>query len=744
MNDGHARAERRARPGVGLRQLPGPGSETRWPSEVRWLMILCWAFLASSLSGQNIPVIRPKAGPAYRGDRLLLVPRRGAEKELKELHRQQGTRVLHSFPAIGGLQVIELPPGAEPREVARRFRGSGHVQTAELDHWIEAAALPDDPGVTTGSQWHLNNTGLLGGTIGADIHALEAWNVLNNASNIVVAVIDSGCRQTHEDLAANLWVNPAEIPGDGQDNDGNGIIDDIHGINGVTSTGNPEDDAGHGTHVSGIIGAVGNNGRGGSGVAWKVQVMPCKFLTPSGGSESSLIQCLDYARDKGARIINCSFVAPASAISSSLSNAFWSVRNAGIIVVAAAGNFGSSGGGGGVNIDLDPQFPASFPMDNIVVVTGTTRRDEFSGYNFGTNTVHLGAPGTEIYSTYFGFDSNYGTLSGTSMAAPCVSGALALMRARFPGLNYRQLISRLLQTVEPLPSLAGRCSTGGRLNLARALGMGSFTWQFAGFDWVPTNGMTPLVLSADGVSLAQALPFGFSYFGETQNQVYVGANGLLGFTNVALGISANSDLPSAALPNAVLCPLWDDLNPELGGSIWFGQLGAAPNRRVIITWADVPHAITAGEQTRFTFQALLHETGEITFQYLDVETGRSSLVGGKSATVGLEDGTGLAGLRCTFNGSPFLVTNQMALLFTQESWPVLPASLSLTAPPSPGLTTLLMSAQPGRSCVLSGSDDFVNWTPLVTNLIPASGVSVWGESWPSARPQRFYRTELAP
>jgi len=306
---------------------------------------------------------------------------------------------------------------------------------------------------------------------------------------------------------------------------------------------------------------------------------------------------LALARDKGARIINCSFVAPASAISSSLSNAFWSVRNAGIIVVAAAGNFGSSGGGGGVNIDLDPQFPASFPMDNIVVVTGTTRRDEFSGYNFGTNTVHLGAPGTEIYSTYFGFDSNYGTLSGTSMAAPCVSGALALMRARFPGLNYRQLISRLLQTVEPLPSLAGRCSTGGRLNLARALGMGSFTWQFAGFDWVPTNGMTPLVLSADGVSLAQALPFGFSYFGETQNQVYVGANGLLGFTNVALGISANSDLPSAALPNAVLCPLWDDLNPELGGSIWFGQLGAAPNRRVIITWADVPHAITATSTT---------------------------------------------------------------------------------------------------------------------------------------------------
>jgi subtilisin family serine protease len=638
---------------------------------------------------------------------------------------------------MGDVEILELPPGADARDFVSRYQRSGHVAAAHLDHWIEPAALPDDPAVAMGTQWHLNNLGLNGGLVGADIHAAVGWDTLNSASNIIVAVMDSGVRQTHEDLAANLWVNPAETP-DGDDNDGNGIVDDIHGINAILDSGNPEDDTGHGTHVCGIIGAVGNNGIGSCGVAWRVQLMACKFLGPTGGSESSLIKCLDYARDKGARIINCSFTAPASAISISLSNAFLSVRNAGIIVVAAAGNSGA-------NIDVQPQFPASFPMDNIIAVTSTTRADGFSGFNYGATTVHLGAPGSDIYSTSFGFDSNYGTMSGTSMAAPCVAGAVALVRARFPGLNYKQVISRVLATVDPLPSLVGRCRTGGRLNLARALGLGDFTPQPAAFSWVPTNGMTSISLTDNGVSSPVALPFVFRYYGRTYSQIYVGANGLLGVTNFGLSSTANLDLPTSAAPNGIVCPYWDDLNPDLGGSVWVGSVGLAPNRKAVVSWVAVPHVVTTGGSlTPLTFQVVLHESGEIAFQYLEVERGRSDLIAGKSASVGVEDETGLAGTRYAFNGSPVLLTNNSAILFSPRDAPTVSPSLRGVAAPQGDQYPLLLAGSPGRTYVVSGSANLADWTPLATNVLSASGLSTLLVPIPDASPQYFFRTEVRP
>src|SRR5206468_8748732 len=125
-----------------------------------------------------------------------------------------------------------------------------------------ASLAPNDPRYLDGTLWGLNNTGQSGGLSGADINAPEAWNTLHSASNIVVAVIDSGVRTTHQDLADNLWTNPGELPGNGVDDDKNGIVDDVHGINAINDTGDPIDEAGHGTHVAGIIGAVGDNGVG--------------------------------------------------------------------------------------------------------------------------------------------------------------------------------------------------------------------------------------------------------------------------------------------------------------------------------------------------------------------------------------------------------------------------------------------------------------------------------------------------
>jgi len=691
--------------------------------------------LPSLVAAGEPVVIRPAHGPAYRADQIFVLPKPGRAHALAKVHQQNGAKLLKSFPALGGVQLLSLPPGADAMEYVARYQRNSNVTLAHVDHWIEAAAIPNDPTVGSGTQWHLNNTGLNGGVPGADIHALTAWDTLHSASNIIVAVIDSGARLTHEDLAANLWVNPAETPGNGIDDDGNGFIDDIHGINAVTGTGSPDDDAGHGTHVAGILGAVGNNGVGVSGVAWQVQLMLCKFLSVNGGSESGLLTCLDYARSKGAKVINCSFVAPPSSISPTLSNAFVTVRDAGIIVVAAAGNTGA-------DIDLDPQYPASFGLDNIVVVTATTRTDGFAGYSYGPNTVDLGAPGFEIYSTYFGFDSDYATISGTSMAAPCVSGAIALLRTRFPSLNYRQVIERVLATVDPLPSLAGRCRTGGRLNLARALGSGDLELRAAAFSWVPTNGMSLLTLSGDAVSASIPLPFTFDYFGQPRTAIFIGANGLLGFSDLGEQTADNTDIPQSTLPNGLICPFWDDLNPASGGQIWTGALGTAPNRKFVVSWVDVPHAVTTGGETRYTFQAILHETGDVTFQYLQVQSGRNTLVSGKSATVGLEDDTGLVGVRYSYNGSPSLLTNRQAILFAPRGAALQPPSLDGVLSGASDYS-IVISAQPASRCVLSASSDLLNWLPLSTNLIPASGFTSFQDHLATAVP-RFYRVENRP
>ncbi len=414
------------------------------PSKISWKSIpgarpigLSLLFSISfTCLAQEPELVRPPDGPAYREGRILIIPKAGRAAALGRFHGQTGARLRKAFPRLGNIHVLDLPRGVSARDAVARYRQSGHVETVGLDYWIEATAVPNDPRFASGEQWHLNNLGQNGGSADADIDAPEAWNIQNSASNIIVAVIDSGIRLSHQDLTNNLWINPGEIPGNGLDDDANGIVDDVHGINAINNTGLPTDDTGHGSHVSGIIGASGNNGTGVSGIAWRVRIMPCKFLSGSGGVLSDLVQCLDFARSKGAKVINCSFETPT--FDSVFSNAFWNLRADGIIVVAAAGNSGSDN-------DVAPKYPASFAMDNIVAVMATSRTDGYEGYNYGLRSVHLGAPGIGglagqygILSTYYRSDTDYAYLSGTSMAAPCVSGAVALLLAKFPGLTYDQ------------------------------------------------------------------------------------------------------------------------------------------------------------------------------------------------------------------------------------------------------------------------------------------------------------------
>ena len=426
---------------------------------------------SSDSGGRAVEAARPARSA---DDRVVVRVKEG--RDLDALHRQLGTRgrklFRHATRGRGpDLEVIELPRGRR-EEVLAALRASGLVGYAEPDYRMKALIEPNDFRFYDGSQWNLKNTGVYGGTVGADIDAPDAWDLRNSAAGVIVAVVDTGIRLTHEDLRGNLWTNPGETGLDaaghdkatnGIDDDGDGYIDDVHGINAITGSGNPNDDYGHGTHVAGIIGATGNNSVGIAGVAWRVQLMALKSLDATGeGTISDAIECLDYARAHGAKIVNASW-GSYQFTSQALRDAISNLRDAGIIFVAACGNSSADN-------DANPLFPASYEFDNIISVAASTRTDNAASFtNWGHTTVDLAAPGATVFSTWNGADNDYRYNDGTSMAAPHVAGAAALIWALNPALTYRQVIAAILANTDPLPDFAGKTVTGGRLNLALAL-----------------------------------------------------------------------------------------------------------------------------------------------------------------------------------------------------------------------------------------------------------------------------------
>lgn len=338
-------------------------------------------------------------------------------------------------------------------DAVSRYQQSGLVEFAEPDYRVSAAAtFPDDPRFLDGSLWALNNTGQSAGVADADVDAPEAWDIIRSATNPIVAIVDSGVRYTHEDLAQNLWTNP---------------LDGSFGLNALDGTTNVMDDFGHGTHLAGIIGAVGNNGKGVAGLAWQARIMTCKFLDNTGnGANSDAVTCIEYARSNGATVINLSW--GGTAYSAAVSNAIYAAQSDGILFAAAAGN--GDGNGNPINIDGTPFYPASIRVANLVAVGASTRQDNlWSSSNYGANSVHLFAPGVSIFSTTKSSTNSYGNMNGTSMATAYVSGALALLRQQWPVAPFDGLVDRLLSNVDRPPAFAGKCVTGGRLNLLKAL-----------------------------------------------------------------------------------------------------------------------------------------------------------------------------------------------------------------------------------------------------------------------------------
>ncbi|MCI0456167.1 MAG: S8 family serine peptidase [Gemmataceae bacterium] len=303
--------------------------------------------------------------------------------------------------------------------------------------------------------------------------AAEAWAGNHTGSkSVYVGVLDEGIQVLHPDLKANVWTNPYD-PVDGIDNDGNGYRDDTNGWDFYYNNRTVYDggswgwqDA-HGTHVAGTIGAVGGNGLGVAGVNWDVTLISAKFLGPYGGSISNAARAIDYLTDlklrHGLNIVAINASWGGGGYSQALYNALSRANDAGILFVAAAGN-------NGVNTDSTKFYPAGYNLPNVISVAAISSSGGLASWsNYGATSVDLGAPGVSIYST---LPSNrYGAYSGTSMAAPHVTGAAALYKSVYPGATAAEIKNAILSSASltPTTSLAGRTATGGRLDVAAML-----------------------------------------------------------------------------------------------------------------------------------------------------------------------------------------------------------------------------------------------------------------------------------
>ncbi len=361
---------------------------------------------------------------------------------------------------------IKLAKGTDLQQAMATLSARPDIEFVEYNYEVRALLTPNDPHFD--SLWGLHNTQQSGGLFDADIDAPEAWDNNTGDANIIIAVIDTGVDYGHEDLAGNMWTNPGEIAGNLIDDDGNGYIDDVHGYDFTNTDADPFDDHGHGTHVSGTIAGIGNNGIGVAGVSWNAQIMAVKFLGAGGGGNiSDAIDSIIYAVNNGAKILNNSW--GGGGFSQAMLDAIDAANDAGVLFVAAAGNNGR-------NNDASSFYPANYAAPNVVSVAATDHNDQRATFsNYGANTVHLGAPGVNTLSTVptgscsMCASGGYRNASGTSMAAPHVSGAAALILDREPMLSIGDLKSRLMDSTDQIPALSGITLSEGRLNIATAL-----------------------------------------------------------------------------------------------------------------------------------------------------------------------------------------------------------------------------------------------------------------------------------
>lgn len=365
---------------------------------------------------------------------------------------------LREFHWVHGLVLMRVAPGRVHEAIAR-YQADPAVLYAEPDGHVHPASPPDDPSFPL--LWGMDNTGQDVGGPGvpdADIDALEAWSTWTGDPAFRVAVLDTGVNYNHPDLAANIWTNPGEIV-NGIDDDGNGYVDDLHGIDTIGNDSDPMGVGSHGTHCAGTIGAVGDNGLGVVGVNWQCRLVPIRTI--GSGTWADVVEAMEYVLDQGITVSSNSYTG-VGVIPQAMYEVIQAAQAIGHIFVVAAGNNAS-------NIDLNPTWPASMNLPNIICVGGTSNTDGlYTASNFGDFSVDLGAPAVDVYST--AGTAGYDFLSGTSMACPHVAGVVALLWSRNPQLSWQQVIEIVKSTARPVAALQGITATGGMVNAEAALG----------------------------------------------------------------------------------------------------------------------------------------------------------------------------------------------------------------------------------------------------------------------------------
>jgi len=447
-----------------------------WPVAALWIVIGDASLTAQTPSNSGPQQVegefivkfrdgsRPRANLSARSETNRIVQRR-----FSRLGWQQ-VRFSSRISQQEAIEQLRRDPdlvSVEPNCVVQAFPGFPQIISAAASPTVPPAA-GDDP--LRASQWALMKVG-----------APAAWQITTGSADVVVAVIDTGINYLHEDLAANMWRNPGEIPGNGLDDDGNGKVDDVYGIDTANDAhGNDSDpfDQGadgfyHGTAVAGIIGGRAQNGVGIAGLNWSVQLMAVRAIRASNSlSLADELEAIDYVLMMKSRGINvCVVNMSYGGFRSSLAEreAIRALEQAGILLCIAAGN-------DGLNNDTASVYPANYPHHGIIAVAATDKADQLARFpvrgssNYGRTNVDLAAPGLSVQST-FGPDANdyYAAFFGTSAAAPHVAGAAALLAAANPAATAADLKTALLESVDLVPALAQKMVSNGRLNIARAL-----------------------------------------------------------------------------------------------------------------------------------------------------------------------------------------------------------------------------------------------------------------------------------
>ncbi len=372
----------------------------------------------------------------------------------------------------GDLELLTVPTTGTMQSRIDALMKDPAVDFAEPNWIVRTAVVSNDPGFTQGDLW-----GMYGATTspaneyGSGAAAAWAAHGANgaNCSSVVVGVIDEGMMITHSDLAANVYKNPGEIQGNGRDDDSNGLIDDVYGWDFANNDNTVFDGAGddHGTHVAGTIGGVGGNGSGVAGVCWSVKLMNAKFLGNRGGTTSNAIKAVDYftnLKAKGVPVVATNNSWGGGGFSAALQDAIERANAQGILFIAAAGN-------GSRDNDAQPNWPSSYPNDNVIAVAALDGTGNLAWYSqWGATSVDIGAPGSRVLSTVpttvkGKVVSGYAFYDGTSMATPHVAGAAALYKAYNPNATMAQIKAALLNGT-PTPSLQGKVATGDRLDVS--------------------------------------------------------------------------------------------------------------------------------------------------------------------------------------------------------------------------------------------------------------------------------------